>query len=92
MKRIFICILLATMVSTLQAQKLKANKKSVVESVENHEAELIALSDAIWAHAETAFNETESAKLLADYAEKNGFTVERGVADMPTALPADVLF
>ncbi len=88
MKRIFTCILLVTMVSTLQAQKLKANKKLVVQSVEDHETELIALSDAIWAHAETAFNEAESAKLLADYAEKNGFDVERGVAGMPTAFVA----
>jgi aminobenzoyl-glutamate utilization protein B len=38
--------------------------------------------------AETAFEEHISSKLLADYAEKNGFTVSRGVAGMPTAFVA----
>ena len=38
--------------------------------------------------AETAFEETKSAEILASYAEKNGFNVERGVAGMPTAFVA----
>ncbi len=88
MKKILAFVILATTVSALHAQKLKANKKLVVQSVVDHETELIALSDAIWAHAETAFNEAESSKILADYAEKNGFTVERDVAGMPTAFVA----
>ena len=57
-------------------------------SVEKHKAELIKISDEIWANAELAFEEYESAKILADYAEKNGFTVDRGVAGMPTAFVA----
>jgi aminobenzoyl-glutamate utilization protein B len=70
------------------AQKLTADKKAVIASIEKHEAELVALSDSIWALAETAFEEHISSKLLADYAEKNGFTVSRGVAGMPTAFVA----
>jgi aminobenzoyl-glutamate utilization protein B len=38
--------------------------------------------------AETAFEEDDSANILADYAEKNGFTVDRGVAGIPTAFTA----
>lgn len=49
---------------------------------------MVALSDQIWALAETAFEENQSAKILADYAEQNGFKVERGVAGMPTAFVA----
>lgn len=67
---------------------MSSNKKAVIASVEKHEAELIRISDEIWALAETAFEETQSAKILADYAEKNGFTVDRGVAGMPTAFVA----
>ncbi len=67
---------------------MSSNKKAVIASVEKHEAELIRISDEIWALAETAFEETKSAKILADYAEKNGFTVDRGVAGMPTAFVA----
>ncbi len=51
-------------------------------------AAMIKISDQIWANAETAFEEYNSAEILASYAEKNGFTVERGVAGMPTAFVA----
>lgn len=63
-------------------------KAAIIQSVTNHSAELISISDKIWAAEEVAFHESESAKLLADYAEANGFTVERGVAEMPTAFVA----
>lgn len=69
-------------------QKIPKDKKQLIASVENHKEELISISDQIWANAEIAFQETESSKLLADYAEANGFIVERGVADIPTAFIA----
>jgi aminobenzoyl-glutamate utilization protein B len=49
---------------------------------------MITLSDKIWSWAEVAFEESKSAKALAEYAEANGFTVEKGVAGMPTAFIA----
>ncbi|HXF41362.1 MAG TPA: amidohydrolase [Blastocatellia bacterium] len=64
------------------------NKDEVVASIEKHKGELIGLSDQIWGFAETALRETRSSKLLADYAEKQGFNVKRGVAGMPTAFTA----
>jgi aminobenzoyl-glutamate utilization protein B len=67
---------------------LQKKKDEITASVERHRAELIALSDQVWAFAETALRETRSAKLLADYAEQQGFKVERGVAGMPTAFVA----
>lgn len=88
MKRVLLTLLVCLLGLSLQAQKLKATKKAVIQSVDTHSSELTELSDAIWAHAEVAFEEAESSKLLADYAEKNGFKVERGVADMPTAFVA----
>ncbi len=42
----------------------------------------------MWGFAETALRETRSAALLADYAQAQGFRVERGVAGMPTAFVA----
>jgi len=71
-----------------QAPVLTASKKTVIQSVDNHSASMIEISDKIWAAEETAFNEIQSSKLLADYAEANGFKVERGVAEMPTAFVA----
>lgn len=69
-------------------QKITQNKKNIIASVENHKSKLVDISDEIWALAETAFEENKSAKILADYAEEQGFTVERGVAEMPTAFVA----
>jgi aminobenzoyl-glutamate utilization protein B len=63
-------------------------KEEAVAAVEKRRAELIALSDQIWAYAETALREKRSAKALADYAERQGFSVKRGVAGMPTAFVA----
>jgi aminobenzoyl-glutamate utilization protein B len=63
-------------------------KPAAVASIEKHQTVLISLSDQIWALAETALRETKSSKLLADYAEQQGFKVERGVAGMSTAFVA----
>ncbi len=68
--------------------KISGTKKDIINSVEKHKANLIKISDEIWALAETAFEENQSAKILADYAEAQGFNVERGVAGMPTAFVA----
>lgn len=68
--------------------KISPNKPLVVQSVESQAAKLTEISNKIWAHAEIAFQETHSSKLLADYAEANGFKVERGVAEIPTAFVA----
>jgi aminobenzoyl-glutamate utilization protein B len=63
-------------------------KDEAAASIEKRRGELVSLSDQIWVFAETALREKKSAKLLADYAEQQGFTVERGVAGMPTAFIA----
>ena len=87
MKKVILLFALFISISTI-GQKLSSSKKSIISSIEKHESELIKISDSIWALAETAFNESESSRILADYAEKNGLTVTRGVADIPTAFTA----
>lgn len=69
-------------------KKMNQTKRNIVESVEKHKANLIEISDGIWEQAETAFEEHKSSKLLADYAEEQGFQVERGVDGIPTAFVA----
>jgi len=46
------------------------------------------ISDAIWEYAELGLQEFNSSKLLADTLEEAGFTVERGLAGMPTCFVA----
>jgi len=86
-KNLVLAILLIGFMVNAQ-KKIPKNKSFIEQSVETHKSQLIEISDAIWANAETAFEENKSSKLLADYAEKNGFKVERGVAGMPTAFVA----
>jgi aminobenzoyl-glutamate utilization protein B len=80
--------LFITLTALAQKQKISPNKPVVLQSIEKHSADLITISDKIWAAAEIAFQEKQSHQYLADYAEANGFKVERGVADMPTAFVA----
>ncbi|MCB0461871.1 MAG: amidohydrolase [Flavobacteriaceae bacterium] len=89
--KIKICIiLLFCLVSSIvfSQDKLTKNKEAIITSVEKHKENLIKISDDIWALAETAFEEEQSSKILSDYAEQQGFKVDRGVAGMPTAFVA----
>lgn len=88
LKTLLFLLLSFTLMTSFAQQELSKSKKAIIATVEKHKNKLIEISDEIWAQAETAFNEDESAKLLADYAEQQGFTVERGVAGMPTAFVA----
>jgi aminobenzoyl-glutamate utilization protein B len=86
-------VLIATALVSLTASShaaatREALKKSAVASVEARRAELVGLSEKLWGFAETALRETKSSALLADYAERQGFRVTRGVAGMPTAFVA----
>lgn len=86
----FLTLLIITLcIPVFGQQKASKNKKEVIASVEKHREALIDLSDQIWAFAETALLETNSTKVLADFAEQQGFKVERGVAEMPTAFIAE---
>ncbi|WP_418501114.1 amidohydrolase [Flagellimonas sp.] len=88
MRTVSMLFLLALTVWSLPAQKMNKTKKEVIASIEKHKENLIQISDSIWSLAETAFEESISAELLADYAEKNGLQVTRGVANIPTAFTA----
>jgi aminobenzoyl-glutamate utilization protein B len=66
-----------------------AIKTRAVQEVDAQSAALIDLSDQIWRFAETALKETKSSKVLADYAEQEGFRVTRGVAGLETAFVAE---
>ena len=56
--------------------------------IESHQAELTALSDELWRYAEVGLQEVKSGNALTNYLRKQGFTVETGVAGMPSAFVA----
>jgi aminobenzoyl-glutamate utilization protein B len=67
---------------------LSPAKRTVLEAVDVLADEIHDMSMTLWEFAETALLERRSASFLADLLEGEGFTVERGVADMPTAFVA----
>ena len=89
------CFVLLGLSASAQTQKpaaapdpALAKKQEAVALIEKQQAPLIQMSDEIWGYAETALREARSAKTMSDYAEQQGFKVERGVAGMPTAFVA----
>ena len=68
--------------------KVAGLKQRVVAEIDARRDELIRFADTIHANPEIAFKEFESAALLSRTLEENGFTVERGVADLETAFVA----
>ncbi|MFK7956395.1 MAG: hypothetical protein AB8B96_09890, partial [Lysobacterales bacterium] len=63
-------------------------KLDVIKQVNQLEQEIATMSRELWNYSEIALLETQSAELLASILENDGFAVERGVADMPTAFVA----
>ena len=60
-------------------------KAKLFQSIEDKKEQYIQAADHIWEYAETSFQEYRSSKELADILEKEGFTVEKGIAGIPTA-------
>lgn len=87
------CLLLTFfLLRTGIAQKpvaVPANKQTVLNSVSKHQDELIKLSNQVWEYAEIAMKEKKSAAVLSEYAEAQGFRVQRNIADIPTAFIAE---
>ena len=63
-------------------------KRTAAGAVDARAAALTEASTRIWELAEIALKERESSGLLAALLEAEGFEVERGVSDMPTAFVA----
>jgi len=63
-------------------------KQRAAADVDRRRQELIDLSLRIHANPEVAFEEHQSAEALAGFLEANGFAVERGICEIPTAFRA----
>ncbi|MGI6337184.1 MAG: amidohydrolase [Eubacteriales bacterium] len=64
------------------------NKSDLYALLDRRADDFGEIAGALWDYAEMAFRETKSAALLCDVLEREGFTVERGVAGIPTAFTA----
>jgi len=67
---------------------IKELKTSVMGKVDAHRKALTELNLKIHSNPELAFQETKAAAWLTQYLEENGFSVERGICELPTAFRA----
>jgi aminobenzoyl-glutamate utilization protein B len=77
---------------TQALRSLPEEKQIALDAVMELEAEIHEMAMTLWDYSETALLETRSAEFLANLLEDEGFTVERGVADMPTAFVASFTY
>jgi len=74
----------------LNREAFDKNQQIAVDFLQKSETrEMLAeINDAIWSYAELGLEEHNTANLLINYLEKEGFAIEKGVAGMPTAFVA----
>ncbi len=63
-------------------------KSDVIKKVDSQRTKLVALSHRIHDNPEIGFHEVKASKWLCAYLEANGFEIERGICDLPTAFRA----
>ncbi|MFC1563748.1 amidohydrolase [candidate division KSB1 bacterium] len=83
---LIICLLIPSI--TIAQRNLDKYKKEAISWIDENEGMMNDAAKSIWDYEETALLEYRSAEELAKMLERYGFTVERGVAYMPTAFIA----
>jgi aminobenzoyl-glutamate utilization protein B len=63
-------------------------KKAVIQSLEAKKQQYVDVATNIWNLAELGYKEGKSANLLQSMLKEEGFTIENGVAGIPTAFTA----
>jgi aminobenzoyl-glutamate utilization protein B len=83
---------LAIAATTAQAQspdpRLERLKAEAAKEIDGQAKFIQQMVDQVFSYAELGFQEFETSKYLTGILEKNGFTVQRGVAGIPTAFTA----
>lgn len=65
-----------------------AIKNVIVKAVDERRRELTAIAEQLYREPETGLREYKASALLSETLERNGFTVERGIAGLETAFRA----
>ncbi len=73
---------------TVSKEKEAAMKADLIGQIDGMKKQAQVMVDTVYSFGELGFQEVETSKYLSELLEKNGFTVERGVAGIPTAFMA----
>lgn len=85
--RLVLWILVLTAITCI-GQGQRESKKVAIDWIDASAETLNRINKNIWNYAETGLQEFKSAKELINLLKVNGFSVEEGVAEMPTAFVA----
>lgn len=89
MRKITLTILFGLLAGVwMMAQTMSAEKQNVIKDLEKNAAAYEAIAQEIWTYAELGYQEYKSSKLLQDKLASEGFSIETGVAAIPTAFIA----
>ncbi|MEL6250700.1 MAG: M20 family metallopeptidase [Bacteroidota bacterium] len=83
-QKLLLSILLSLLVTALSAQ----GKKSVIRHIEKNQEAYVEVAHEIWENPELGYQEEKSSALLKAQLEAAGFSIESGVADIPTSFVA----
>jgi len=78
----------ATTAAASSSPQLEQYKRNVGLEVDAMQENIQKWNDSVFSFAELGFQEFETSKYLTDILKQNGFTVEHGVAGIPTAWTA----
>lgn len=67
----------------------QSNKSAILKNLSEKETAYNAIASQIWTYAEMGYLEYKSADLLQKTLENEGFTIKKGIADIPTAFVAE---
>ena len=73
---------------SLSQSKLDNNTKAVLQEIENKSEKYNQIAKQIWDLAELGYQEEKSSALLQQTLAAEGFSIEKGVAEIPTAFIA----
>jgi len=83
---IVVCALLFAGNTAAQDATALANlKQQAVQEIDNRQIFTQQMVDQIYSYSELGFQEVETSRYVTGILEKNGFSVERGIAGIPTA-------
>lgn len=90
MKKVIILLTMILIISlqVVFAQNTDNLKRSAIEQAEKIRPLIYEMASKLWDYSETALLETKSANLLISKLQDADFTIEKGVAGMPTAFVA----
>lgn len=86
MKRFLITVLTAAIISPTFSQK---EKNEIIKNLDQQFDKYAGIASQIWEWAEVGYQEERSSALLSETLEKEGFSIEKGVAEIPTAFVAE---